>query len=100
MRSDAQFEKFATDDGMIKDEQPQKQRTQRQSRLLTNYLVNTTLGQSSATDNRSNWDIHKKAYFTLLDSVVVEMSARFEGSNLDLLQSVEAMLPSSCNWKL
>ena len=58
-------------------------------------MVNKTLGQSSATDNRSNWDIHKQAYFTQLDSVVGEMAARFEGSNLDLLQSVEALLPSS-----
>ena len=88
LRSDTQFEAFATEAGM---------RTH--SKLLANFLVTSTLGvgaTGSTNDNtgNSNWDIQKQAYFALLDSVAGDMTARFEGS-LALLQAIEALLPAS-----
>jgi len=55
---------------------------------LTALLV---LGNGSV----SNWDVQKQAYFSILDSVVGEMTARFGGSNLALLEAVESLLSSS-----
>jgi len=68
-----------------------------QNKLLTNYLVTSTVGHVSENEHNSNWDTQKvkQTYYSLLDSVVGEISARFGGSSLDLLQSIEALLPSS-----
>jgi len=99
LRSDTQFDAFATEAGMLKDDQPTRpQRTRTHSKLLANFLVTSTLGATGSTNDNtgnSNWDIQKQAYFALLDSVAGEMTARFEGSSLALLQAIEALLPSS-----
>jgi len=45
-------------------------------------LLGLVLGNGSV----SNWDVQKQAYFSVLDSVVGEMTASFWGSNLALLE--------------
>ena len=92
---------FAQDAGMKKDDQKRVQRTVKQNRFLTNYIISSTLGQRQTTDidntsrPTSTWDGTKQAYFSLLYSVAGELSARFGKSNVALLQSVEALLPAS-----
>ena len=51
---------------------------------LTALLV---LGNGSV----SNWDVQKQAYFSILDSLVGEMTASFWGSNLALLEVVGSL---------
>jgi len=58
---------------------------------LTTLLILGIFGNGSV----SNWDVQKQAYFSILHSVVGEMTASFWGSNLALLKAVESLLPSS-----
>ena len=101
LRSDKHFQQFAEDAGMKRDDQKRVQRTVKQNRFLTNYVITSTLGHSHTTEtdntsrHTSTWDGTKRAYFSLLDSVAGELSARFGESNVALLQSVEALLPAS-----
>ena len=72
---------------------PKVKRARIQSKLLKDTLVTSTLGQDS-------WEIRplvqmKQVFFGLLDNVTGELKARFCNKNIQLVNAVSALTPSS-----